>query len=345
MLSTPLVSLAIPIYNVEKTVKNSLNSALQQTYNNIEYLIIDDKSTDQSMTVVEDLLSLHPRRNQIKIIDHVKNKGLGDTRNTAIDHASGNFIFFMDSDDLISPDCIERLVSYMQETPVDFVASSRVRKSFDGKLIAQDIYNPAIVDSQEQLAVARFRYVENHKILGEVWNKLYNLEFLRRNKIRCIPGVHVEDVSFSFQVILHATSCRLVPDITYTYHIYEGQSFAAFNNNKQRATYLADCFCRIRAYDVSLLSNIPFHKTEYGALLSGIYNVVLLHAGMIQRSSVLTLKDKLSTYGNLWKYPLPLKQVLGLKTKRKQNFAYYLFCHLPEIIQHLCLTFHNRNHG
>ena len=255
MTQLPLVTLAMPVYNVSKFVEKSLLSALNQTYRNIEFLIVDDCSTDNSMDIVRQTVNAHKRSADVRIIHHPGNQGLGDTRNTAIKEAKGEYIYFMDSDDIISSCCIEVLVNYMLENPVDFIAASRERRTFNGKLISTDQYQPYTDkdDHRSTLPVAYFRYVENHKILAEVWNKLYNVDFLRKNKIRCIPHVHVEDVSFSLQVNIAAKSCRLVPDVLYVYHIYEGQSFAAFNNNHERALYLADCFVKIRKYDADIV--------------------------------------------------------------------------------------------
>lgn len=284
------VTLAMPVYGVERTVRDALLSALEQTYENIEFLVIDDGSPDRSMDIVGELLAAHHRSAAVRIIRHPQNLGLGDTRNTAIRHATGDYIYFMDSDDLLTPDCIERLASYMEQTPVDFVAASRRRETFDGELIAEDVYEPALV-GDGPLAVARFRYGESHRILGEVWNKLYSLDFLRRARVECIPGCHVEDVSFSYQVILAARSCRLVPDVTYVYHIYPGQSFAAFTTNRARSLYLADCFCRIRERNLALLELQP-RGALYNAIVTGIFTTSYLHAQMLFQSTMLTAREK-----------------------------------------------------
>lgn len=326
------VTLAIPVYNVERFVESSLLSALNQTYKNIEFLIIDDKSTDGSMEVVHQVINGHPRKSKVRVIDHIVNKGLGDTRNTSIKEATGDYIYFMDSDDVITPDCIDKLVAYMNETPVDFIASSRVRKGFDGKTIATDVYSPAIVKDKGEFGVVRFRYVEKHRILGEVWNKLYNLEFLRNNNIRCIPGVHVEDVSFSFQTIIAAKSCRLVPDITYTYHIYEGQSFAAFNTNRQRALYLANCFCKIREWDCDIALKYKDCE-EYGAILSGIYNVTLLHSNMVRKATSLSEADKRLVISRLLTYNRDLISTICTRTNKRENCLYYLVSKMPYSVQ------------
>ncbi len=326
------VTLAVPIYNVARFVEASLLSALNQTYQNIEFLIVDDRGTDGSMDIVRKVVLSHPRRNAVRVIDHGTNKGLGDTRNTSIEEATGDYIYFMDSDDVITSDCIEKLVKYMEEYPVDFIASSRVRKSFSGEVIGEDVYEPCVVDDNGLLTVARFRYVQKVRILGEVWNKLYNLDFLRQNKIECIPGVHVEDVSFSFQTILMARSCRLVPDITYTYHIYEGQSFAAFYHDRDRSLYLADCFCKIREKDCDIAKKYR-DQDEYGAVLSGIYNVTLLHANMVRKSSALTTNDKKEIFDRLLRYEIALCRVLYFKSNMRKNGVYYLRSVLPNYFQ------------
>lgn len=333
----PLITLAMPVYNVSKFVEASLQSALDQTYPDIEYIIVDDKSTDVSMEIVRSVINYHPRRNAVRIIDHGVNRGLGDTRNTAIDNAQGKYIYFMDSDDVISPDCIERLVGYMEETPVDFIASSRVRKTFGGKIIANDIYTPTIVHDEGELSVARFRYVHNNKILAEVWNKLYNVEFLRSSHVRCLPGVHVEDVSFSYQVNLAARSCRLVSDVTYTYHIYEGQSFTAFHNNHDRAVYLADCFCKIRQYDMALCKKY-IHNDEYTSLMKAVDTVSYLHGQMISESLVLDREEKKKYIKILLRHELSLLSIIRHKHNKIKNLVLYTLYHMPLIFK---LNIHN----
>ena len=322
------VTLSMPIHNVAKFVKSSLLSALNQTYPNIEFLIVDDKGTDNSMAIVRDVLVSHPRQKEVRIIDHGTNRGLGDARNTAIQEATGDYIYFMDSDDVITIDCIEKLMTYMEETPVDFIGGSRRRMTFSGKMIAEDVYQPYTVTDNGPLTVARFRYVQNVKILVEVWNKLYKLDFLRKNRIQCIPGVHVEDVSFTFQTILAARSCRLVPDLTYTYQMHDGQSSAALHNDRNRALYLADCFCKKKEKDFDMVKQYH-NREEYGALLSGIYNVTLLHANMVRTSKVLTNRDKRKIFHRLLRYEVSLCTVLSLSTNMFKNELYYFISKFP----------------
>ena len=95
MTQLPLVTLAMPVYNVSKFVEKSLLSALNQTYRNIEFLIVDDCSTDNSMDIVRQTVNAHKRSADVRIIHHPGNQGLGDTRNTAIKEAKGEYIYFI----------------------------------------------------------------------------------------------------------------------------------------------------------------------------------------------------------------------------------------------------------
>jgi glycosyltransferase involved in cell wall biosynthesis len=109
------VTLSMPVYNVEKYMERALLSALNQTFESIEYLIVDDKGTDNSMAIVRRIIANHPRGKDVRIIDHGVNQGLGAARNSAIKEAKGEYLYCMDSDDEITKDCIEILYNKMRK--------------------------------------------------------------------------------------------------------------------------------------------------------------------------------------------------------------------------------------
>ena len=89
------ITIAIPVYNVEKYIKKSLLSALNQDFEgSFEILIIDDRGTDNSMQIVHDVVAEHHKGNLVRIVNHEQNKGLGPARNTAIENANSKYIFF-----------------------------------------------------------------------------------------------------------------------------------------------------------------------------------------------------------------------------------------------------------
>jgi len=117
MLSLPLVSVIIPVYNVAKFLRESLDSAVNQTYKNLEIILVDDGSTDGSEIICDEYAGLDSR---IKVI-HQKNKGLSEARNTGLDIMTGSIVSFLDSDDVFYPDNIRRMVETMLTTNADVV--------------------------------------------------------------------------------------------------------------------------------------------------------------------------------------------------------------------------------
>jgi glycosyltransferase involved in cell wall biosynthesis len=219
-MNKPLITLGIPIYNAADLVERTLLSALNQTYPAIEYLFIDDKGN--SMDIVRRVVAVHPRRNAVRIIDQIHNQGTGAARNAIVTHATGEYLFTMDCDDIITPDCIEILYEKMMEYPVDFVAASFVRRDLQGNIYPGGYQYEDTLVKEDDYAVAQYRYGQGNDIFVATWNKLYRTEFLRENNILCVPHYLIDDPWFTYQVIICARSCRLISNRTlfFTYNPY-----------------------------------------------------------------------------------------------------------------------------
>ena len=114
-MNNPLITIGIPVYNVESYIEKCLLSVLNQTYQNLEILVVDDLGTDKSMAIVADIQQSHSNGQLIKIVKHSQNKGLGEARNTVIENAQGEFIYFIDSDDYIEPQTIQLMVDQIYD--------------------------------------------------------------------------------------------------------------------------------------------------------------------------------------------------------------------------------------
>ncbi len=213
----------MPIYNVAPYVERALLSALNQTFESIEFLIVDDRGTDNSMEIVRKIIAEHPRGKDVRIIEHPHNIGTGATKNTAIDNAQGDYLFFMDSDDEITPDCIEVLYKAMMEEPVDFVAGSYDRKEQDGEIISGFHYPTMRILGNNNIMSYQYRGY-SPKITVYTWNKLYDISFLRKKKIKAIPSHINEDIIFTTEVLLNASSCCLLSNITLIYNVRENST-------------------------------------------------------------------------------------------------------------------------
>lgn len=210
------VTLSMPIYNVALYVERALLSALNQTFESIEFLIVDDKGADNSMDIVRRIISDHPRGKDVRIIEHEKNIGLGATRNTAIDNANGEYLFFMDSDDEITPDCITTLYRSMIEKKVDFIAASYCHIDDNGYMYMKNEYPDMYVFGKEELA--RLHICNKIRFSITVWNKLYDINFLKDNNIRCVSWHLNEDVYFTITLLSKTGSCRLISQRTLFYY-------------------------------------------------------------------------------------------------------------------------------
>lgn len=119
------INIATPIKSAEKYIERFVRSLFEQTYQNIEYVFVNDCTKDCSIEILSGIISLYPKRQHaIKIINHDRNKGLATARNTAIKHASGDFIIHVDSDDWIEKTMVEQLVQKQAETCADIVYSA-----------------------------------------------------------------------------------------------------------------------------------------------------------------------------------------------------------------------------
>ena len=239
------VTLSMPIYNVAPYVERALLSALNQTFESIEFLLVDDRGTDNSMEIVRYIIKDHPRGKDVRIIEHPHNIGTGATKNTAIDNAQGEYLFFMDSDDEITPNCIQLLYDKMMSEKVDMVVGSRERMTNDKVLLKSMIYKDIVIRGNYAILENQYRF-QNNRIHIETWNKLYNLKFLRDSGIRCIPNHLNEDRFFSTKIFFSLTSVALTSNLTYHYYIVEGSTM--YKNTRGFSDRMADQYIETISY-------------------------------------------------------------------------------------------------
>lgn len=325
------VSLAIPIYNVSLFVERALLSVLNQTYDNIEYLIVDDKGQDDSMDIVHRIIKDHPRGKDVRIIEHPYNIGLGATRNTTIDNAQGEYLFFMDSDDEIIPTCIEILVHKMQEHPVDFIAASHMKKDLSGKTYPTYTYSPILIQGDD-LPVAQYRYAQNNDIYVMSWNKLYNLNFLKSHNIQCIPHQLVEDCWFTYQVIISAKSCQLISDQT-LYYTINPESTTSKIKTQGYSMKLSISYAEIektkRAYIAHLRAHSIYPCLLFDTMFMGLYHAyrILCVDNKMEKQERKKLACSLLTRN----FQLPNRIICS--TSYLRFLAIYIFYSLPITIK------------
>ena len=220
------VSIIIPVYNVEPYVERCLQSVMLQTYNDlIECLIVDDCGTDRSMDVVERIVDAYHGPIRFKIIHHERNRGLSAARNTGMAAATGDYLFFLDSDDEISVNCIEKLTSPLKEEQFDLVVGN-IRTIGDEKVrLAVNLkLSDGFVLYGEQVLET---YRKGWNMIAP--NKLYRTAFIREHGLQFKEGLIHEDELWSFQVACLAQSLRAVNQLTYIYYIRDNSITTSMN--------------------------------------------------------------------------------------------------------------------
>lgn len=222
MMSNLKVTIVIPVYQVEDYIESCLTSVVNQTYSGeIECVVVDDCGADSSWQIVENFISEYKGKIDFKLLRHTGNKGLSAARNTGMDHASGEYIYFLDSDDEITHDCIEKLANPLENYRYDFVTADFT--IVGGRPVAT--YLKARGEYKSGIKEAYYRKEWN----VTAWNKLCNIDFLRRHNLRFKEGIIHEDILWSFYLANFAKSMYALEDKTYIYNSRSSSIMGSMN--------------------------------------------------------------------------------------------------------------------
>ncbi|MCL1877549.1 MAG: glycosyltransferase [Defluviitaleaceae bacterium] len=201
------ISVIVPIYNLEDYAPKCVESILCQTYENLEVILVNDGSTDQSGALCDH----YKKDKRVKVI-HKKNGGLSDARNVGMDAATGEYIGFVDGDDFICPDFYETLVALLKESDADvsMLTFNKVKNGVAApKLPPEDM--PQVYERDDALKLL----LMDKEIESYVWNKLYKAELLKG--LRFPLGMVFEDVCIMFQVFLRMNRLVYLKQPKYNY--------------------------------------------------------------------------------------------------------------------------------
>lgn len=248
------VSIIIPTYNVASYIIECLESVASQTYRgSLECIVVDDCGTDDSIALADNFIQHYSGKIDFRILHREKNGGLSAARNTGLNEAKGEFVYFLDSDDYITPDCIESLVEVAKHFPkVEIVQGGIVNTK--GTIIYDStrFKTPQLLEDRKD--------IYSKLVFGELpvssWNKLIRRDFLKENSIDFYEGVIHEDVDFLYKIAAKVTSFALCPVNTYIYRTQrEGSILSTTNDDRSTQS-------RILVYNACLdkKMKMPFRK-------------------------------------------------------------------------------------
>lgn len=226
------VSIIIPVYNVEPYVERCIESVLCQTYRELEVIIVDDCTSDHSIELIRKCINCSDSKGLVfKFLKHDKNRGISAARNTGIRAATGDYIFFMDSDDWISENCISLLVEPLKDCLYDFVMGECETRGTDWNLPPRNMRGSMI--GTEKIAEA---YNLNNWHCSP-WNKLCRRSFIIDNDL-FFNNVPHEDQLWSAQLACTANSLYFEKETTYFYFIHKNSFMTNESSYEMTENYL-----------------------------------------------------------------------------------------------------------
>lgn len=206
----PLVSILVPIYNVECYIERCVRSVLEQTYPHLEFVFVDDGCTDSSMAIFDKIIhEYRPFKDNTIIIHHQQNMGLAAARNTALASCHGDYLIHVDSDDWIEPDAVELLVKRQQETGADIVYTCGYYRH--GTETAKSYCRNWSIDKESLLT-----YFLQDKATICIWSKLIKKSLYTDNGISCDEqGSYYEDFQTLARLIYYSKTIASIDQFVY----------------------------------------------------------------------------------------------------------------------------------
>lgn len=313
MQNLELISVIVPVYNVEKYIRECLDSIVNQTYKNLQIILVDDGSTDNSSKICDEFAKKDSR---ITVV-HQENQGAGAAKNTGLELIEGEYFSIIDSDDYIDLSMYEKMVSLMKQYDSDIVQC----------LFKQVYVNKIIMRQYSTLkksctVLTRQKYLQHFLSdwkFAVFWNKLFRSSLL--DNIRFPVGRKIDDEFFTYKLVCNA---KRIVNTTEPFYFYRMRKSSVMNNNaKNRLIYdRIDCFVERYEYVSSRFPKL--RKTYYNKLSDSL---------LLYKSKLGTDDDKLK--GLFFKYPYKRPSVITKifnRFSRQKNYE-------PPIDTKNCLLF------
>lgn len=232
-----IVSVIVPVYNVEKYLATCINSLLNQSYNNLEIILVDDGSKDASGKICD---AFEKENSRIKVI-HKENEGLGLSRNAGLKIAQGKYVTFVDSDDFLGTSAIEDLVKAADKNNADICIGGFTRINENGEKIFEEKYVKMVASGKEKSQDVFIQMLgslpESHKSLKmSVWNCLYSLDLIRRYNLNFVSERELisEDIIWHSEYFKYVNTSVIIDNVAYFYRENEKSLTQSYNSNRFR---------------------------------------------------------------------------------------------------------------
>lgn len=312
MKANHTLSVIVPIYGVEKYIAKFAQSLLGQTYTNVQFVFVNDGTKDKSIDILEDVIkSQYPHLQPNILIINKENEGLPKARKTGLEHATGEYILFADSDDWFELDAIETILNSIKETQADLIYFDLVKEY--GHRQSYKIEKEYTAATKNDFIINLF----NYKSAGYTVTKCFRKSLYTDNIIYTpLLGMH-EDIYLMSQIIFYAKSIVHVPKVLYHYRKDNPESFCSQDKKKRHiasTTNMLDLYGHYR-------SNIKGSPIEHvaGGILMRAGQHSIMHSHNFFHTHPYLAKDIIKTKLNCrYRTAIPMQIVVKI-------YAYYMY--------------------
>lgn len=300
MINEPLISVIIPVYNVEKYLERCLQSVLCQTYRKLEIILIDDGSTDGSSA----LLDAYAAKDSRIVVYHKANGGLSDARNYGIESANGEYLTFIDSDDDVTADYIEYLIKLLEDNKCAMSLCTHNVIFENGKVNGKGTGGQEVLKAERCLE----RMLYHDVVDTSAWGKLYNKKLFA--DIRFPKGKLFEDIGTTYKFFIASKKIACGYENKYNYYIRKNSIVTSgFNANKLDLLTMTDKMVA----DV----NVKYPVLKHATLRRSVYARFSTLNQMLDIDNMAVQKREMINYikNNAWKV------FLNPKTPKRDKFA------------------------
>lgn len=318
------VSIIIPCYNIAEHLSKCIESVLAQTYQDFELLLVNDGSTDNTLKIIEAFAEKDMR---IKVFTH-ENKGVSYTRNVGIQNAKGNCIVFIDGDDVIKSDYLEKLISDFKETTWTICGMINVRKGFENenenfaKLLQR--YPEKTMSKENLLDVLK------HSSLSSPCARIYSKEIIVNHKVVFPENVsYQEDLLFNLAYCQHIQEIRLLDYFGYFYIEHSESSTSRYHQNFYDINIL---FEKLKGLVTNHEDEVYLQRFVLDIVLKKLANIFHLDSQLSKEEQVRIIDEIVDAeYFKFCQLYIPQARInpifkLALKSSNKYILYFYLKC-------------------
>ena len=231
------ISIIVPVYNVEQYIKECFDSIAAQTYKGeIECIFVDDCGQDDSVAILEQLIAEYKGPIQFSIVHHEHNKGLSGARNTGIRNAKGDYLYFIDSDDSITSDCIEKLTTLAEKYPGVEIVQGSAKSNSDWLMLKWNL----TPEYSESFKWIRTTMLKRYVLPMTAWNKLVRRDFVLEHELYFAEGMIHEDEVWNFMLSKYVHRIAFCFDATYNYRVNDEGIMHQVKANPKRYLPIVD---------------------------------------------------------------------------------------------------------